>query len=798
MRRHTTTLFRLNNLHNLKFPFKLMQLDLQEIENDPALNNRNIQKVLMRIASETSGPVALFFKDGKRFIAVRADISKSNIEINLAPMIAKATLMDQRHELNFDSITAENKELAIRFLEFAIKEHLGNHPKLWRYNSNQYFLRKPIFNEPHSVIDVYSGFNFKLIPHPDGHFYISLDLSYKYTDKKFLHEYLEGEDLEIMKKRLKGRKCLYFGGDSWYQVQVASFGKSIKEQDFTFNGKKHFVYDWALNNTKSETFNMRKHLFPETASLLFNYPGNTTKYFHGAACLAKLLYTTSDEFISGMHSKTIQNPGNRFHYLKSFIKYNFNNISFNGVQLQINQHPLSENLKIFPLPGLKFHNGIEMKQQVFDGKYERMIEDFGKYRRVNIMKNGILNQTQFNPQYLLVPDSLDFTLAKAIAATFSSDIKVFAPKFESFTLVMYKDLKSTSAYRQFNEIKQALEKAGATHGNALFLLPDAEEDATYYIKNLHDCVKKNFYKSIKFQCASAKKVASFFIGFKDRTEGYNFRLKQELLRNYRSYVSNLFFEYLIVNQKWPYALSNSLNHDIYIGLDVHDHYAGFLFFYRNGEKIVFDFAEVTNRTGTFRNEKITSKVIVEKVLENLRRHIPQHAKNPNSIILLRDGRSFGEESKAMKVIIEELSKEGVINKDVTKWAIVDIHKNTAIPYRVALEKVEANGFKNLSNPISGTYKIFDETTGFLFTTGYPFKIPGTVQPIHVSLIDGNIPLEGIMQDIFHQCILAFSAPDKGSSLPVVLKLIDTMIRSFAHQVTEKVLEDQEEMISSFN
>jgi hypothetical protein len=140
-----------------------------------------------------------------------------------------------------------------------------------------------------------------------------------------------------------------------------------------------------------------------------------------------------------------------------------------------------------------------------------------------------------------------------------------------------------------------------------------------------------------------------------------------------------------------------------------------------------------------------------------------------------------------------LPRRDFIVRDKIKWGIVDIHKNTAIPYRIAMEK---GGYYNLTNPISGTYKIFDDKSGFLFTTGYPFKIPGTVQPIYVSLVDGNVELEGIMQDVFHQCILAFSAPDKGGSLPVVLKLIDTMIRSFAHQVTEKILEEQEEEVIS--
>jgi len=773
-----------------------MKIDLQEIANDPALNNRNMQKILIKLASATSGPVAPYYKNGNKYIAVKADSKIDSIDINLAPMVARAILLPEKFDLDFNSLTNDNCELALRFLEFAIKEHLSNHPKIWRYSSNQHFLRTPIFFEPHSTIDVFSGFNFKLITQPDGNFYIALDLSYKYADKKFLHEYLEGENLELMSKRFKGRKCLYFGGDSWYQIQIACFGKKIKEHEFSDNtGRKYTVLDWALNHTKSESFNISKHLHADSPALIFHYPGNTSKYFNGASCLAKLVYTTSDEFVNGMHNKTIQNPRDRFHYLKSFIKHNFQGIVFNDVNLQINQYPLSENLKVFPLPGLKFNNGVEMKSIPIDDKYERTIENFGKMRRVNILKNGILNQTSFIPQYILIPDSIDYNLAKTIQATFSKDMRLFAKNFDDFTLIIYKDLKSTSAYRQYLEIKRAMEKHKTTHGNALFLLPENEDYSSDYIRNLHDCVKKNFYKDIKFQCASSKKISSFFRLYTDRDSGVAFRLNPDSLRSYRSYTSNLFFEYLIVNQKWAYALAGPLNNDIYIGLDVHDHYAGFIFFYKNGEKIVFDYAEVSNKTGTFRNEKISAKVIIDKLLINLKRHIPTYAKNPNSIILIRDGRSFGEETKAIKVVLEELAKESLIQIDKINWAIVDIHKNTAIPYRIALER---GGYFNLSNPLSGTYKIYDKNSGFLFTTGYPFIIPGTVQPIFVSLVEGNAGLENIMQDIFHQCILAFSAPDKGSSLPVVLKLIDTMIRSFAHQTTERMLEEKEEEITIQN
>lgn len=793
MRRHTSTLFRIDNLSKLSFPFKLMQIDLQEIENDPALNNRNMEKVKMKLSSETYGPVAPYYKDGEKYIAVKASSTIKSVDINLAPMVAKATLLPQEYNIDFSSLSGENRELAIRFLEFSIKEHLGNHPKIWRYNSNQYFLRKPIFLEPHSNIDVYSGFSFKIVSLMDGSFYLALDLSYKYTDKKFLHEYLQVQNDEAMRKKLKGKRCLYFGGDSWYQVQIAGFGKPIKEHEFSDkDGKKHTVYEYAINNTRSETFNMKAHLFPDTPALIMNYPGNTTKYLAGASCLAKLLHTTSDDYVNGMHSKTIQSPKDRFYYLKTFVKYNFNGIIFNNVELQINHQPLSENLKIFPLPSLKFKNDVSIKSVAIDDKYERNIEDYGKMRRLNILKNGVLSNTAFTPQYLLIPDSIEFGLSKSIQENFTTEMKRLASNFEDFNLIIYKDLKGTSAYRQFQEIKSALERHSATHGNAIFLLPE-EECSSRYLENLHDCVKKSLYKNFRFQCASAKNISSFYQSYIDKNQNVKYNLKQETLRTYRSYMSYLLFEYLIVNQKWPFALSKPLNYDIHIGLDVHDHYAGFVFFYRNGEKIVFDFSEVTNKTGTYRNEKISSKVIVDKLLENLKRHIPLYANNPNGIVLVRDGRSFGEETRALKTVMEELSKEGVINREQMKWAVVDIHKSTSIPYRIAKED---SGYYNLTNPISGTYKLFDKNSGFLFTTGYPFKILGTVQPLYISLAEGNICIESIMQDVFNQCMLAFSAPDKGGSLPVVLKLIDTMISPFAHQTTEKILEDQEEEVGT--
>ena len=116
---------------------------------------------------------------------------------------------------------------------------------------------------------------------------------------------------------------------------------------------------------------------------------------------------------------------------------------------------------------------------------------------------------------------------------------------------------------------------------------------------------------------------------------------------------NLALEHLLANRKWPYALSKNAHYDIYIGVDVHDRYVGLTFFYKNGEKIYFDSKKVPMKTGFKRAEKIRSKDLVEKIYEKLKAHIPLHCNNPNGIVLIRDGRSFGEEEKALLEVIEK-------------------------------------------------------------------------------------------------------------------------------------------------
>lgn len=246
-------------------------------------------------------------------------------------------------------------------------------------------------------------------------------------------------------------------------------------------------------------------------------------------------------------------------------------------------------------------------------------------------------------------------------------------------------------------------------------------------------------------------------------------------------------EHLIVNRKWAFALSKNLHYDIYIGVDVHERYAGFTFFFKNGEHIFFFPEQVPKKNKSQRAEKLKAALLYKMIYEKLKLFIPKYAANPNGIVIIRDGRSFGEEEKALNSVIESLTADGLVNTNTLKHGVIDLHKQSAVPLRLASH---TNSYNNLENPIAGAYKLFDSSEGFIYNTGFPFQIPGTAKPLHLSLKTGNIEFLKAMEDIFCQSMMAFSAPDRSNSLPVTIKLIDTLLEPLA--ATVEIVEEEDE------
>lgn len=794
MRNHSLNLYRLNNIAELDFSFKLVEFDLPYTEGKEDLFNKQMQKIAQKVSSLTSGPSAIIKRSQRYYIAIPSDRNLAETKVDVAPFSVTVKMLPDIHAIQTANLDKTNIDVIQSFLEFEIRRQLSNNRSLWKLNTNQFFFRQPILSNEGSDIAIYGGFKYKLVYSVgNGSFYICLDLATKYIDKHYLSHYVNAGNVKLVDSRFRGRRVLYQNGDNWYTAEIEGFGRSIAQHEFTLDGETHTVIDYIQDKTRNHYFKTSHLLNPEDLTLLYTYPGRSMEQHSGASSLTRIVYGPNDEAVKALHRYSIKDPSRRFEGIGNNISSFFQSLQFNRKRLLVARNPVCEHVRNFLMPVLKYNNGISLQVGHYSTGANAPLRDLGLERRNYIVNNGVLDKSSFDEQYLIVPEYLDKELVEGFRKNAEWQIRKLAPAFTGFKVLRYKVSNGQSNTFMIQGIENMLRQQNALSGFALFILPDDKEQASRkQIKIFHDCLKNKFYPALKVQCASAFKIKSFFRSFAINTEAnavYEYRVPEDKKPIFRSYLFNLVMEHLIVNRKWPYALQNNLHYDIYIGIDVHDRFAGVTFFFKNGEKIFFASEPVPRKNRKQRAEKLRAPLLVKMIYEKLRVYIPKYAPSPNGIIIVRDGRSFGEEDKALRTILGSLSADGLLDISTIKSAVIDLHKQSAIPLRLASQ---TDSYNNLENPIAGAFKLFSNTEGFIYNTGYPFQIRGSAKPLHLSLKSGNAEFVKIMEDIFCQSMLAFSAPDRSNSLPVIIKLIDTLLDPLS--ISEEAEEEDEAIL----
>lgn len=762
MKTHTINLFKLNNTSNLNISYKLVDFDLQKFEGREDLYNKNLKTIILKISSDLRCPAAVITRNEKQYIAIPSDKHLADTKVYTVPSPVNLKTLEEIYNIECSTMN----DVLYEFLNFEIKKQLTNNFNLWKVGSNYFFSKTPVNDNGQSEIDIYGGFNYKLMPLNGMDFYISLDLTYKYADKKYLPNYINSTNVISIKDRLIGAKCLYQNGNDWYSVEIVEFGKKIKEHEFTDKNtnQAHIVMDYILqrNSSCSSVSNLLKG---DDLALLYKYPGRSMEPHHGATSLAKIFHNLSDNEIRNIHPKSVLPVQKKFLYCENIIKKYFKNLKFNGTNLDISTTPLQDEAKIFRIPELKYNKN---KVYSVNDNSSYRIQDFAYNRKRLILENGILTQNEFDAQYILVPDDWDKEFSVSFKNDFRNQLIGLTDKFNDLDIIKYKSLENVSASIQIKEIEKALKAHNVDSGFALFILPDEKVSSKQNLKYLHDLLKRKFYPNLKFQCASSNKIKSVYKSYASEEKLVEYKVQSSSSKFFKSYLFNLALEYLLMNRKYPYALKNNLHYDIYVGLDIHDRYAGFSFLFKNAEDIYFFPIRIPKRTRGLRHEKLYANQIEPTLYEKLKYLIPICCPDPNGLVFVRDGRSFGEEEIAL---MQTINKLGLSNKPNFKYGVIELHKNSSIPLREAFKDYSGN----LKNVKAGTHRILDEINGFIFNTGYPFNINGTVKPIHLINKFGNLDFKKVMQDLFNQSMLAFSAPDRSNSLPIIIKIIDTLL-----------------------
>jgi hypothetical protein len=77
----------------------------------------------------------------------------------------------------------------------------------------------------------------------------------------------------------------------------------------------------------------------------------------------------------------------------------------------------------------------------------------------------------------------------------------------------------------------------------------------------------------------------------------------------------------------------------------------------------------------------------------------------------------------------------------------------------------------------------------LCATGRAFPRKGTVTPLHVKLVEGVMPIEHCLEDVYALTALAWTRPEDCTRYPITIKLNDLYLGEEAGKFDEHALKE---------
>jgi len=344
MRQHRINFFRILNLDELGFDYRLLKITNLNREIDEKRNislyDTNVNRVAKNVAFELKQPAALVRKGEDHFLAIPFKAPNPELMQKVVPDIAYLEPIEGAHSLNLSKLNAETLPIAFSFLKFHLKNPLRNNPNLWIWKNNTFFAKSPINKKDQKRnIDIYEGFSFGIIADDDNNLFLCLDITYKYIDRYFLTEYLKNPGVSI-KEHFYMKHCLYYFGHKWYPIQIFGVGKTIGEQEFVKCGKTYNIYSYTLNKCKMPLPTYIENLDPNSISIAYKYPNREMSHRYGAAALCRLMYSTNDPKIKSLHHFSQKRPQKRFDIFENKIRHYFSDIKLGQIPIKIDLHCL--------------------------------------------------------------------------------------------------------------------------------------------------------------------------------------------------------------------------------------------------------------------------------------------------------------------------------------------------------------------------------------------------------------------------------------------------------------------------
>lgn len=762
--RHWMNLYEITNLEELVTSYRLLEIRgiTPGDHYDKCLNQ--LQK---RVTYELKRPVALVRRGDLHCLAIPSDADLPRLEQQVMPFVAQLVPDTLTHRLALDNLSPDEAAIGTTFLTYALRTPLMRDHELWG-GVNRYFQKAAVTrNDLGAEVDIYAGFVWNLFIGDGRRIFLTVDLTTRYVDRRWLTERLGSMNIV----ELRGRHCLYHFGHEWYIVQFGGLtGQTVAAQRFVPEGSTEAVdvLTYTQERWRANRPPWVQNLDPTGPAMMYRYPGNR-KERHGALGLGKLTFKTDDPRVRHLHRRSIVPPETRFQRVNNIVRAHFQTAELEGTPIRVAPEPLEIPRRVFHVPSLQFGQDRVLAiapSAADDNRGVVPLKDLGRHRLRLLLDRdaGPLSREPFDAQYVLLPRRMPRGVNEDFVRQFRQTMQQISGRPEyAAKMILYEDGGATLA-QQVRAIEQSLTDQQVARGYALLVLPERAQP------DLHNVIKRKLWPDLQFQCARAEKVRGYY----SLSEGEaQTRILPGKDRELANYVRNCALAMMVVNRRWGWALADALEHDLHIGIDVLNGMAGLTFIYGAGRHIVFrDFP-------SRQKERLSAALIRDAIVTSLQGDLEELGLRPRSIVVHRDGRSFASERQGLQAAVRQLKTSGVLPHD-TSVGIVDVRKTNTNHFRL----VEGVAPEVAMNPEIGSYHLLDSRTGVVCTTGWPFSLSGTVNPLVASVVEGPLVIERVLKDIFALSQLVFTAPDKCMRLPLTIKLTDDFLEPIAAEADE--------------
>lgn len=777
-----TNIFPITNLAALSSRYRRYRV--KGLTPDQTEYYQNRQHLNRKLSYMLKKPVVVVEHEGAPHVVVRDDAGELPSPLELVRTFVRFEPVPGTFDLDYTVRSPENDEICLRFLQFMLQAPLHSHPELWQPKAGQAFFRK----EPaHSTASMshYTGFAVRAVVTPGGGLGLCVHVTNKYLGCRAVPAHLSRDEFP----KWKNRHYIYHYGHSWYEIRVSGLADmSVTEYVIKKDGHLFTLMDYIVAESKKPIPQELAELPHDSAVLL--YRDNQGHDRAAPAPLCYPVYGAHDEEVERQHGKSILPPWQRRRVTFDFVRRYLTRLRFGNLQLYVSKDPISIPARIFTVPDFKFGNSKVLSVRGTPGAQHVSLDNLGS-TRLALLKDrsaGFYKRGALDRQYFIVPQSIHESYGKRFLEDLPHAVDDLFPredgdhKRSSYEpiVVPYNDRVPRTFPYQGSAIMEAVRAKCKRPGYAVVMihhttdrrLRDEDQLAAMVIRELRklDIFAAVMHSAVGHECYRLINGPDGRPCYVPRKE-----TRGKLSGYLRMVALN---KVLLTNQRWPFVLSTPLNADLTVGVDVKQNTAGLVVVGRNGADIRAIFR--TSR----QKEQLLEEQFEAYLIEIIREEAGARPEPIRVIVIHRDGRVWPSEIAGARKALEFLKREGLVDPNAT-LTILEIAKSSPAPLRF-FDVIDRDGQTKVYNPQIGLHHISNDDA-YLCATGRAFPRPGTVKPLHVRHVEGPLPLEKCLEDVYYLTGLAWTRPDDCTRYPITIKLNDRFLGEEAGEYDAEAL-----------